>query len=535
MSGLNLADDSDQGDSDQDVPAISFSVKLAMTVACLLGVLAVSSTNTVIDLDLFHQMALFREFLSRGAMPMTDSFAYTPTREVVVHHEWGMGAIQYFAMVGSGWGDAGLMTLKYLLTFAVCLVCYRTARKNGAPLVTIVLIAPIALSVGGYIGFTNVRAQVMTLLFIAIQFWMFSSDRSGRRAWVFAWIPMMIAWTNIHGGFVAGAGIFAFWVGCRFVEAMAEAGFVVAIREGAHRIGLALSLPLLMCVNPYGAAYVPYLVRAVLMKRSMIGEWSSIWGSGDVAMLTMFGLAIFIVVVSGISIYQSIDQKSQKLKELSKLAFPLCVIVLTWLMAAKNMRHVSIFAVAWICYAPMLLARTEFHRWVLGSVATNQQLVKKACWACGMVALAIALNAKFWAVNVPAFANDAPVGSPIYPVHAIDFLEEERIGGNMMVWFNDGAYVSWRMFPSVKVSLDSRYEVAYPHGAVEESVAFFNAEDSWRETLEKYPTDMVLAPASMRICDTMDRAIESGDLSWKMIYRDASFVLFRKAESLAAQ
>jgi len=522
-------------ESKESASTLRPEVKWAMGVACLLGILAVSSTNTIIDLDLFHQMALFREYLSVGSMPMTDSFAYTPTRDIVVHHEWGMGAIQYYAMVGSGLGDTGLMILKYALTFAICIISYLVARRNGASFAMIVLLAPIALSVGGYIGFTNVRAQVVTLLFLAAQFWMFSSDRSGKRLWCLAWIPMMIAWTNIHGGVVAGAAIFAFWVGCRFVEAYLDSGLAGAMREGLHRIGLGLGLPLLMCVNPYGAAYVPYLIRAVRMKRPLIGEWSSIWGSADIAMLTMFLLAIFMAVVSAFAIYKQEPAPTDRRKNIVRFAFPVLVIVLTWIMAAKNMRHVSIFAVAWICYAPMLLAQTEFHQWIRQSISRNQVMIKKASWAFSMLALAVALNAKFWVVNVPAFANEAPPGAPIYPVHAVNYLEQNEIGGNMMVWFNHGAYVSWRMFPRVKVSLDGRYEVAYPHGAVEESVAFFNAEESWRETLEKYPTDMVLAPASTAICDTMQNAIENGELSWKAIYQDASFVIFRKSDQMASR
>ncbi len=510
---------------------LSRGVKWAMGIACLLGILAVSSTNTIIDLDLFHQMALFREMLTTGTMPMTDSFAYTPTRDTVVHHEWGMGAIQYYAMVGSGLGDTGLLLLKYVLTFAVCFSCFAAARKNGASFAMILCLAPIALSVGGYIGFTNVRAQVVTLLFIALQFWMFSSDEQGKRLWCLAWIPMMIAWTNIHGGVVAGAAIFAFWVGCRFVEAFVELGFMGAVREGVHRIGLALSIPLLMCVNPYGAAYVPYLIRAVQMKRPMIGEWSSIWGSGDIGMLTMFLLAIFLVVVSAVAI----RKKDRSVKGLTKIAFPVLAIALTWVMASKNMRHASIFGVTWMCYAPMLLARTEFQQWIQQSIANNETKIKKACWVVAMVAFAISLNARFWVVQVPAFADAAPKGSPIYPVHAIDYLEKNDIGGNMMVWFNDGAYVSWRMYPKVKVSLDSRYEVAYPHGAVEESVAFFSAKDAWREILEKYPTDMVLAPTPTAICKSMDAAIKEGSLSWEAIYRDASFTVYRKTVALASQ
>ncbi len=50
-------------------------------------------SNTVVDLDLWHQMALVREGIRLGYFPLKDQFAYTPTIFPSVHHEWGSGAM----------------------------------------------------------------------------------------------------------------------------------------------------------------------------------------------------------------------------------------------------------------------------------------------------------------------------------------------------------------------------------------------------------------------------------------------------------
>jgi hypothetical protein len=73
------------------------------------------SKLTFVDIDLFHEMALYREVLNRGSIPRNDVFSYIPTLNPVVHHEWGTGAILYWVTVKTGFAATGLMIL---LSFA---------------------------------------------------------------------------------------------------------------------------------------------------------------------------------------------------------------------------------------------------------------------------------------------------------------------------------------------------------------------------------------------------------------------------------
>jgi hypothetical protein len=51
---------------------------LAITLALLGGVLAVASKNMIVDLDLFHEMALYRQMESEGTMPLP---IHLPTKQ----------------------------------------------------------------------------------------------------------------------------------------------------------------------------------------------------------------------------------------------------------------------------------------------------------------------------------------------------------------------------------------------------------------------------------------------------------------------
>jgi len=69
----------------------------------------------------------------------------------------------------------------------------------------------------------------------------------------------------------------------------------------------------------------------------------------------------------------------------------------------------------------------------------------------------------------------------------------------------------------VKVSIDSRYEVAYPDDWVERTFRLYQAAPGWRETLETYRTDIVLVPRNSPIASPLR------GLGWNSVYRDGLF------------
>ncbi len=484
-------------------------------MAMISAVLAVAANNMIVDLDLFHEMALYRQFLTEGTMPVTDDFAYTPTIGKVVHHEWATGAVLYWLTVSSGWGAAGLVGLKYILSFAVCFGCYFYARMKGASLATFSLLVPIALNLGGWMAFTNVRAQLFTLLFLTALFFLLELDRRGKRWWVWLWLPLFVVWANMHGGVVSGMGILAVYGLAQTMESYLSTQSVRATFQRIwHLLLVGLVTALLLNVNPYGWEYTPYLVRAVRMDRPLITEWSPLWKGASSAAILTFLISVAIAVYA-------------VLKSDRRAIFESIALALTAYLAAKNLRHGSLYAVSWICLVPPLLETTPFAHFV-GQLWKNRapQLATIAI-AISLVATGFAIQAKFWLLRVPAEATAELRGAPIYPVGAVEFLSQQKFQGNLFVPFSAGAFVSWKLYPSVRVSIDSRYEVAYPPGAVEENVAFYRAQNDWRAVLNKYETDAILVPGFNSVLRELQHVIRTEpEFGWKCVYKDDAYWLF---------
>jgi len=131
--------------------------------------------------------------------------------------------------------------------------------------------------------------------------------------------------------------------------------------------------------------------------------------------------------------------------------------------------------------------------------------------------LADAVRWQFWRLRVPQTNTTFA-----YPVGAVEYLREQGFAGNLMVPFHQGAYLSWKLYPAVKVSVDSRYEVAYSDEWVNRMFRFYAAEPGWRDTLSAYSTDLVLIPRTM----TVARVIQQSD--WQLIYEDQEFEIFSR-------
>ena len=495
-------------------PTVHWAIHWTIGLALLTSVLACGAKNMVVDLDLFHEMALYRQYSDEGVMPTKDAFAYTPTNHPVVHHEWATGAVLYWVSVGLGLGAGGIVALKYLLSFAVSLGCYVFAKRKGASIFLFAVLTPLALSLGGLMGFTNVRAQLFTLVFLVCLFFLIEIDRCGKKWWIWLWCPLVVVWGNMHGGVVSGIGVLAVYGFSKLIDAYRETGSVKeTLLHVKHLLAVGVGSVLLLNVNPYGFEYIPYLIRAVTMDRPMISEWNPIWVGSSSSLLIML-LSIGFAVVAIFS-------------HPKKPTFEIIVLALTAYLAIKNIRHGSLYAVTWICLVPPMLERSRagFTLREIWNAHSNKIAVAASC--CVVVCVSYSFHQKFWQLRVPTEITGHDPGAPIYPVGAVEYLSEQEFKGNLMVPFSSGAFVSWKLYPTVKVSIDSRYEVAYPPGAVEESVDFYQAKGDWMETLNKYDTDAILVATYHPVYNELEIAADSdSNFEWKLVYQDNGFGLF---------
>ena len=172
---------------------------------------------------------------------------------------------------------------------------------------------------------------------------------------------------------------------------------------------------------------------------------------------------------------------------------------------------------AWLAGSPLerLLQATWNRR--PRQIALLSAAVIVACW------IAI-VPQRPWELHIPATAQDAAAHRGLlYPAGAVEYLRQQHFHGNVMTPFTSGAYVSWYLYPAVKVSLDGRYEVAYQPGVFERVQSFYAAQPGWQATLTQYPTDLVLTPAHAPVARLLPV-----QTPWQRVYHDGLFELFAR-------
>jgi hypothetical protein len=189
--------------------------------------------------------------------------------------------------------------------------------------------------------------------------------------------------------------------------------------------------------------------------------------------------------------------------------------------ALQASRMQCFYAIVWIFFVPAWLQHTrlgfqiknlfsEFPRFMIG------------VWMVVAVIFFIRLQAlQPLKLHVPGGPRPGFNQRVIYPVGPVDYLTTNSFKGELLVPFDWGAYVIWKLYPQVKVSWDSRYEVTYPEHVVEEQYRLFTGADDWRRLLSKYASDAILVHVNLPLTNLL-----SNLPGWKRVYKDKLWELY---------
>jgi hypothetical protein len=465
-------------------------LRFAAYAALISFFLSLTAFNLV-DPDIWHEMALIRESLRLGHLPTRDVFAYTPTVYPSIHHEWGSGLVAYGL---THWFDGNaILIVKYLIAFLIGSVALRCAESLGADVQGWAVLCPIAIYLSQFGFLSVVRAQVYTFLFVACCFWLFEQDRHGSRRWVIAWLCIFPVWVNVHGGFVVGIGLLALYV---LERAILRQPFL-------HLLLLLAASVIEVFINPFGAAYFTYIARALAMSRPHIQEWRPVWAYGPwwtTVFIAALVIATYAVAKIGV-----------------RRAPGLLMVVATAIEATLHCKLMPLFAIAWISHVPAYVQPTPVGQWIISFSRRRFAFVFSVWLLVTTMYLADAVRWQFWRLRVSQTNT-----TYAYPVGAVEYLRERGFVGNLMVPFHQGAYVSWKLYPAVKVSVDSRYEVAYSEEWVDRTFRFYAADPGWQETMNVYSTDLALIPRIMPVARVIQQS------GWQMVYEDREFEIFAR-------
>jgi len=424
----------------------------------LLGLFALAvvlAFHNITEGDLWAKLAIGSELWNTGHLPRHDLYAFTPTLPKYIDHEWGAGVVFYALL--QWFGPPSLIVLRIVLAAGLLALAFLTGRRQGcdASILLLLAVPAAACLMTGYIPVA--RSHVFTFFLFAATLFCLEELRRGAR-WPIAALPLlMLIWTNLHGGFVVGLA--AIFIYC--------AASVVTKNRAMVTIGVTAGCLLVTLINPYGLDFWRYLIPALLHPRLRILEWRPLpplawddfWGFRLLFALTM------ITIAAG---WNRVERKNWA---------GLAVLAVTAAMGWRSRRHGPFLAASALAYAGPYFQALWRARFQLLPIA-------------GLLYTAIA----FWvAIRFLPGASLYPL-SPIgeFPVREADILSLAGAKGNAATPFAWGSYVSWRLYPNIKISMDGRYETTYPESTFELNNAFYDRHGDWLRLCREFKVDYVI-------------------------------------------
>jgi len=468
------------------------------------------------DPDLWGYLAYGRLFVEHGGPVTWDPFAYTSAGSHWVAFEY-LAQVLIWEAYHLG-GPLGLIVLKCLVGGSAVYFLFaaiRAASDDSAVWVAVFVLAASILS--RYFLF---RPQLFSFAFFALYTVVLIRSLLGDSKALWVLPVIMLAWVNLHGGFLAGLGLLCVAVALRVFQNANTRGWGRQLLVGTRGLWIALFASIVVTfVNPQGLRLWSYVLTEVFhnTNRLYIDEWRPTLQAGDHWTAVTFILLTAVLAIVGWLGHRHLAS----LGGLRPWQWVLSCVPLT-LMAFQSVRHVPI-ATIWMAPVIALLASG------LRARLSGAHLFQVGWPVVAGVACLPAILTCYIVLMQPSPGITVAMGTlgSKHPCSAVAFMRKNDLRGNLYAPLWWGSYITWHLYPEVRVSMDGRNISLFPDRMVVENLKFYS-DGASRVDLDaplRYETRFLLVPSDRLV---LQRVL--GDSRWRNIFSDSDSALFVRAD-----
>jgi hypothetical protein len=483
--------------------------------------------------------------LATHAVPRVDPFS-SLTGQPWFAWEWLYDA-------AAGWLDSvaglnGVVLFTSLTIAGLFAWTFRLLLRRGTNVLMALVLVLLAES-ASMIHFLA-RPHVVSWLFTVVCFWILeasgkgcdgshpSSSESGagigrtRLLWL---LPLlMLAWVNLHGGFLVGFALLGtYWVGAvwqwfnlkedRFDDALQKIRIARRVRNLTLTAALSAVATL---VNPYGYKLHVHIYRYLSNRFLMdhIDEFQSP-NFHYVAQKCFAGLLLLTLVALAAKRHEA--SATQGLVVL--------FAVYSGLYASRNIPVSSLLLILvigpWLSDAmerleAMLSRRGSAIRWGrLASTAFLQRMktielsLPGHLWSFAAIVLSCWIAVHGGKLDATPLM-DAHFDAKRFPVHAVDYLEKHEVPGPVVGPDYWGGYLIYRLYPRVRIVVDDRHDF-YGEDFLKSYLKMMHVEPRWEDFLLQHEAHCVIVPKESALANIL-----AGNPGWQPIYSDDVALVF---------
>lgn len=418
------------------------------------------------DGDYYHHLTAGKYIVTHHAFPFDDSFTFTTPGKDWINHSW-LGGVTFY-LLDSTFGPLGVsvfVSLVAVLTLLLLTSLLKSYRLPNSVTFPIVILSAAVLSTR-WPSRPEIFAYPLVISILLIE-----RLRERKPKLVLFYPLIILLWANLYGvSVLVGVILLAALMVRRFLADR----FKILRSQWFFYISGIISLPLSL-LNGYGvkSLFYIYYIREIGQKEmEWYGALKILTNAPYVYMLSFqYRFLIYLLFFGLIAVLAVINFKKLKNIPLETL---LALSIFTPLFAFRQ------FPLAGVLSAPFL---------GLGFLALINTPFKKIANVSLFVIAGFAVAIAIW-VNPPHIVSPGD-----YPAGLVPFIKNHSLQGNALNHPQDGGYLSYRLYPNIKIFADTRDEL-YLGTTIMEDYFGAIAEKRVLQVLEKYKVDIVIGDLS---------------------------------------
>lgn len=469
-------------------------------IAVFLAVIGLGPRMMNIDGDLGRHLTLGNYILDSRQIPTEDVFSFTKFGDPLTPHEWLADVI--FALA---WRMAGLDGVVFLSALVIAITVWIlylfTSNISGMPLLAagFSILGAAASSLHWL-----TRPHIFTILLGVIWTLLLERVRRGEQQNWIIFPGIMLLWVNLHGAFMMGLLI---WF-CYLVGMILEQDLP---RERIRSILFAgLSSFAVTVFNPDGFG-IWTTGFGFLGSRYLVGHTAEYLPPDFAAPSTWPFLILLIISI----IFFAFSIK--------RIKFTHLFMVGGWaLLALYSARNIPIYVVASVPFLAEAAAdylrgkrKTRQNRsWIdfQDRFGKLEKSLRSGLWSCMSVGVVGLLLFNGLDLDFDQAGNDFL--PEVFPVQAVNWMEENRITGPGFNYFPWGGYLLYTSWPDRKVFIDGQTDF-YGEDLTREYERVITLGEGWLNILDTYNINWILMPEDSLLINTLKI-----DSNWEIVYFD---------------
>jgi hypothetical protein len=458
------------------------------------------------DPDFWWHIRIGQWMVENGRLPAHDIFTFTVPDHIWTDHEYLTEILMW--LVYSSAGLAGISIAFGLVTWFGWWFIYR--RASRAPFV----IVGLGLALGAIAGnpIWGPRAQMITFALSCLELYWIQTYLSGRSRSLSFFPLVMVAWANLHGGWVIAFVWLGVAIGAELIGWLWDRENAAHLKHVRFLAIITVASAVAILATPNGVSLLTYPFNTVgsVAQERLIVEWFS--PDFHQRYLLPFE-AMILIAIGGFA-----------LRRPTLYDFLLTVTAIA--LALQSVRNIALFVAA---VTPVII-NTYGGYWTELAKVRGWRLTSPVRPAFAVVtAVALVVIAGATTIHIAGDINPTEQTSLIdanYPAGAAAWLAANP--GTCTRMFNQygwGGYLAYRFFPNAnrKVFIFGEAELMGDALLNEYADVQFVQAD-WSRVLGKYGVDCVVYNRDLPLTNLL-----ANDQGWNLVYEDSQSVIFSKA------